>query len=521
MNRTLIAVTLALAGAAGSLRADPVTDVNMVVINGQLFTVGGTYATGPYAGRVFYETLSGTSSTNPGFYAELGTFPNYSATPPLVGLRMDFVKELLFWNGTQLAQPNSTLTVRRSTRSATISGTNTAGRPGILIENIPSDGSYHVHPTFSVQNTAANGIYGIVLTLGPNNNGADAGFTTSDPILIALRRGTVANINQGLAALTQAAFVPEPASLAMAGTGAFALVGAALLRRRRRTSQALAAVAVLAFMGLAVTPARAEVWTLGHGDIGVAYHPDESTSEFEMEVHLKAGAVVSGSTVTDPAGVVFAPGDVTIRVPLSANLKAIQSGSTAVWGGDAAGYDFIATGSTLGVAPGGNLWMLSYSQFDTSFYQTPFVGWAAEEGFDGQGFSDVVFRPTSFTGPSGGSFGVFNDALEPLWVILAGDTTFAGDEFAVPAGDHVHNVLAFTQPGIYSIGIEAAAMHPTHGPVSGVATYTFQVVPEPATWVLAAGAAVGVITHRGPRRLMHRAARRPTDPVVVAGQILT
>lgn len=512
MNRTLVIVAAAAAFVAAA-RADQEVDVNIGVAGGgQVVTTGGTYSTGPYAGRVFEGTfgLSGTSTSNPGFFAPAGTFPLYSAAPPFVGLRMDFVRELLFWDGTQLAAPNSPVTVRRSTRSATISGTDTGGKPGILIDNIPADRGYHTHAFFDIQPGAATGLYGLVFTLGPNVNGATTGFTTSEPILVTLARGGVANYDQGVASLAAAAFVPEPASLALVGMGGGSLIGAALLRRRRRrTARALAAAAVFAFTALAVTPARAEVWTLGHGDIGVAYHPAESTTGFEMEVHLETGAVVSGSSVTEPAGVAYAPGDAAIRVPATANLRAIQSGSTAVWGGDATGYNFVAMGATLGVGQGADLWVLSFSDFDAGFYQTPYLGWATEEGFAGENFSAVTFRPVSFSGPGGGSMGVFDESLTPLWVILSGEGTFDGDAFTVPADDHVHKVVAFTQPGTYLVGIEASATHPTHGAVTGQATYIFQVVPEPSAWVIAGGAAAGLLVLR--RRRVHGGAPPPDE----------
>lgn len=506
MSRTIALTTFAMVFAAcGTLRAAQEVDVNLAVaVGGQLYTLGGYYTSGSYAGRVFDGSfgLTGLTTTNPGFYAPATTFPNYSPTPPFVGLRLDFVRELLFWNGTQLAAPNVRLTVQSGTRTSMISGTDTAGKPGILIGNIPSDRGYHVHANYVLQSGAATGLYGIVVTLGPQGNGANAGFTTSEPVLIALARGNVQNIDGGMAALANAALVtvPEPTAAALGVVGLVAVFGLGSFRRRRTPTALRAMVVVATGMLLASAPAQAGLWTLGHGDIGVAYHPAESTGEFEMELHVGSGAVVSGSTVTAVDGIAFAPGDIAIGVPATANLKAIRSGSTAVWGGDAAGYDFVATGTTLGVAEGSDLWVLSFAEFDADYYHTPFLGWATEEGFAGESFGDVTFRPVSFSGPTGGSMGVFSDSLTPLWVLLAGDGTFTDDAFTAPADSHAHKVLAFTQPGTYSIGIEASAFHPTHGLVTGQAVYTFEIVPEPSGWLLAASAAAGFFTIRGLRR---------------------
>ncbi len=64
----------------------------------------------------------------------------------------------------------------------------------------------------------------------------------------------------------------------------------------------LAAVAAFAFV---INPdSRAEVWSLGHGDIGVAYDPLDPAA-FEMEVHAEQGATIDGVVVTDPDGQAF------------------------------------------------------------------------------------------------------------------------------------------------------------------------------------------------------------------------
>jgi surface-anchored protein len=273
-------------------------------------------------------------------------------------------------------------------------------------------------------------------------------------------------------------------------------------RNARQSVFCLSALACL--IGLSHQSQGAAVWSLGHGDIGVAYTSPETT--FELELHVGDGATVDGSVVTDPAGVVYEPTGAVIRVPNSANLKAIQSGSTAVWAGDTAGYNFITTGSSLGVAQGGNLWVLSYDESDTQAYGTPFLGWATEEGFAGNAFGDVIFTPFSFSSPTGGNFGIFQDNLSPLWLVNHGDTTFAGDTFSVPADTHTHKVLAFTQPGIYEIGIRATSLLDGTTTVVGEGVYTFQVVPEPSSIALAGLGAAGALA-AGWRRRRRAAAR--------------
>ncbi len=255
-----------------------------------------------------------------------------------------------------------------------------------------------------------------------------------------------------------------------------------------------------ALLALAAAPTRAEVWSLGHGDIGVAY--DSATpGAFEMEVHVEDGGVVDGVAITNPAGQAFEPGDITIRVPTTANLQRINN-PTGFWTGLANnGYDF--TGSqynALGVPVGSNLWVLSPTGADADHYGTPFLGWATEEGFDGESFGNITFTPTSFTAPAGGTMAIYDGTVQQ-WVLQAGDTDFVGDSFSVPAEGHVHRTLFFTAPGLYQVGIQAAGLNGATS-VSGSAVYNFEVVPEPSTLALAAlAAAAGVPLALRRRRL--------------------
>lgn len=272
-----------------------------------------------------------------------------------------------------------------------------------------------------------------------------------------------------------------------------------LPRPLTRSRFVLGAACLLACV--ATASVQADNWTSGHGDIGVHY--PGSGSEFEMEVHLHSGAVVSGSTLL--ADDHYAPSDITIVVPNSANLKAISTGS-GQWAGDNAGYDFLAMGASLGVSEGGNLWVLSFNESDADVYGTPFLGWATEEGFAGQPFGNVTFTPYSFSSPAGGSMGVFEDDLTPLWVLLAGDT-FTGDAFEVGPDQHVHRVLAFTQPGLYEVGIRATALLGGATTVIGEGVYKFQAVPEPSSMALAGLGVAGALAAGWRRRRQAAAAK--------------
>jgi hypothetical protein len=253
---------------------------------------------------------------------------------------------------------------------------------------------------------------------------------------------------------------------------------------RRLMLPALLVPAALAV--LPISTARGEVWSAGHGDIGVAYDPLDPTA-FEMEVHAEQGATIDGVAITAPEGQAFEPAAATIRVPASADLGRINN-PTGFWTGLATGYDF--TGSqydALGVPVGSPLWVLSPTGADADHYGTPFLGWATEEGFAGENFGTITFTPTSFTAPAGGMMAVYNGSTQ-LWVLHDGDTTFTGDSFSVPAEGHTHRTLFFTEPGLYQVGIQAAGLNGATQ-VAGSAVYSFQVVPEPSTLALAALAA--------------------------------
>jgi surface-anchored protein len=264
----------------------------------------------------------------------------------------------------------------------------------------------------------------------------------------------------------------------------------------------LLSVACLA-CGLLPPAATASTFTLGHGDIGVAY--PGTGSSFEMEVHVGQGGFVDGNEITDPAGQAYEPGDIAIQVPEAANLRRIDN-PTGFWAGTTDGYNFTgANYNALGVAVGADLWVLSFDGADADHYGTPFLGWATEEGFVGEGFSSVTFTPTSFTSPTGGNMGVYTSTGTRQWALLHGDTDFTGDSFAVPANGHAHRVLFFTEPGLYEVGIRATATHPTAGIVTGEAVYSFQVVPEPSSMMLA-GCGVLALVGIGLRRRMARTA---------------
>lgn len=233
IERFVFAITIlgSIVGFAATAEADAGGDVGLSVpvVGGPIVTSGGDY-TGDYAGRVFEGIISPTpplETDAPGFYSANGTFTAGA------NIRFDFVKQLLYWNGTALTTPTSSLTLSfGSSTSATIGGSDTEGLPGFVIAPADVNGAFHRHLWFSLPDNAAVGLYGTVLTLGPGPGAT--GFSTSDSFLIAFSNGSFDDPAGGLDAMVNVAFapVPEPSAVALAGLGVAGLVIRAWRRRR-------------------------------------------------------------------------------------------------------------------------------------------------------------------------------------------------------------------------------------------------------------------------------------------------
>ena len=233
--RGMAAVLLMLAAAAPAAAQVHSGDIELSVptAGGPIVTEGGDW-TGTYAGRVFEGVFPVTApfeTDAPGFDSLIGTFPAGDT------IRLDFVKELLFWDGSAMVSPNVGMTLDyQGVRSATITGTDFGGLSGFVITSVPSNGSFHEHIDYAVPNTAADGLYGVVLTLGPG--GPTTAFTTSDSFLVTFEQGTSltpATYDAGMQAMVNVALVPEPAGGMLAAAGVVA-AGTAWWRRRKVTA---------------------------------------------------------------------------------------------------------------------------------------------------------------------------------------------------------------------------------------------------------------------------------------------
>lgn len=92
----------------------------------------------------------------------------------------------------------------------------------------------------------------------------------------------------------------------------------------------------------------------------------------------------------------------------------------------------------------------------------------------------------SVVGP--GNFYLWNtDAFgNPVVFMDSASGISDGDRVAVSPGSHAHYNWGFSQPGSYSVLLEASGVHVDEGLVtSGPVAFQFEVVPEPSTYLLA------------------------------------
>lgn len=206
-------------------------DVDIKVVNGKLTTEGGG-ETNILAGGVFFDEdgmLPGNpySTSYPGFDALAGTFT------PDAQVRFDFVQQLLYWNGTELVDTNANLTVSFDTNNQTISGSNTSGLSGFVLGQAAQDGGFHKDLTWTLPDTAASGLYGVVLRLSMESGSPGPAISPSESFLLAFGKGDITDVDGGLEAMATVAAVPEPSSVALAGLGVAGVLAAGWRRRRR------------------------------------------------------------------------------------------------------------------------------------------------------------------------------------------------------------------------------------------------------------------------------------------------
>ena len=205
-------------------------------------------------------------------------------------------------------------------------------------------------------------------------------------------------------------------------------------------------------VGLLAAGASAQAITplsQGHVDVGIGYED----GAFDLHVHDE-------QTDTE-----YVPADALLVV----SSLALQISP----GGD---YSF------LGRA-GSRAWVLPATENP----ELLFLGIGAEELVPGEWTGDIEFSLKSVSGP--GSFALWDtDPFgRPVVRMDSIDGIGPEDRTAVIPGGHSHRNWGFSAVGNYTLTFEASGVNLVDGPqVSGPVAYSFQVVPEPGTWVLGA-----------------------------------
>lgn len=223
-------------------------------------------------------------------------------------------------------------------------------------------------------------------------------------------------------------------------------------------------IAAVAAVGMSASFASAYdvVVTSGHYDIGFAFED----GQFEAEVH------------DHDAEISFEAADVLIVGSGPAFITSRPAGSA---------YDF------LGIAPGAPLFVFPQENNEEVL---PWLGLAIEE-VDAAAFVDGVVK-IKYTGlvhtPFGGGVGSgrafyygVDSFGDPFQIFSDFNDELVMDRDIV---DHIHNNLAFTQPGYYALELTISGDLVSglgESTVTGVGTFNFMVIPEPATLGVIAG----------------------------------
>jgi surface-anchored protein len=228
-----------------------------------------------------------------------------------------------------------------------------------------------------------------------------------------------------------------------------------------RSARSLAPLAVAVSLAFAAAAARAAtILSSGHTDV--------------FEAEYEAGVLHLGVHNDDGH---FEPGDVILQVKNAAYR------STVGLQGD------------IQTFLGPNAWVLPADQDEALALGVLRAG-AAKAEFPDQ--NTVTFTMIAAGAENPGKFILFSGGSTNFVRLSADGDTVLTNSFGLGALDHVHYNWGFSAPGTYTFDMQAS-----YGSLSSpVETYTFQVVPEPSTWVLAGTAALGAI---GLRRRFGRA----------------
>jgi surface-anchored protein len=137
-----------------------------------------------------------------------------------------------------------------------------------------------------------------------------------------------------------------------------------------------------------------------------------------------------------------------------------------------------------------NYYWLPQDENDAANNGVPFLGIGLEELDPSDWSGSMTISLTSITGP--GSFVLWQDGfLNPA---IFADS--ANDSFTLAAGSHTHFNWGFTEKGIYELEFAISGTHIVDGLQTASGVYTFEVIPEPSTFLLGALGGLALLRRR-------------------------
>lgn len=219
-----------------------------------------------------------------------------------------------------------------------------------------------------------------------------------------------------------------------------------------------------------LTLARADIVTLssGHTDIFEAeYEIVQDEPTLHLGVHTDVGH--------------YEPGDVILQVK-----NAAYRSTTGLQ-------------SDIQTFLGPNAWVLPADNQEAHDLGVLEAG-VAKDGFPNS--NAVTFTMVSAGAANPGKFVLFSSLPSNFTRLRADGGSVEVNSLSITAG-HIHYNWGFSAPGTYTFDMQASYNDSVAGTLqSPVETYTFQVVPEPSTWVLAGTGLLGAL---GLRRRFRRA----------------
>jgi surface-anchored protein len=234
---------------------------------------------------------------------------------------------------------------------------------------------------------------------------------------------------------------------------------------------------VALIMILAAWPAQAialEQFTAGHADMAVY----NSGTNLQLRYNFASSATVNGAPVGG-----------TGRIADPALIETVIPNSSTILIPDDSAYSPYWRNRTTWYLPPNNNPGVPDLGIGKEIASGIFTGNVVTLFLD-----SIVSRPT------GGEFMLISSAGVPVFMDTANPSS--PNQLVIPVHDHYY--WAFSQVGTYQLNFRAEATILTSGlPTSTISTFTFTVVPEPSTWVLA-GAGVVVAGFAARRKTRNR-----------------